>query len=989
MTTPDQVIVGPTAGQEVTPKHPSPSHPTLSMRVREAITALRQRPGLVATVLGWLALLAFVWVTIVSGMVSGKTMLAVDMMGRAPVNWGIDEPEIGIPNILTGDTVDSVAPRSIDFAERMGRGDFPEWNPYVVGGEEFAGLPNLALLSPLSLPWLVLPAELAPGAVKLLEIVAIALGMSLFLRRLKLPAFTWPLATLAYASSGFMVVLATWPQTRVAALIPLAFWATERLIQERRWSAFWPLSLVIAAMWLGGFPAVTIHTLYTSCAYAAVRAIAASGGAWKQRLIQIGSDAARYALGIAGSIMLAFFTLLPFYINSKEVINFEARSYGGVNLPTEALATYIFPHILGTPNLINYDGGMNPVETMSYVGIAAVGCALVALGMHRRSAVSRPVLWFFVALALIGSAAVYLGGPLLDLIQMLPTMRTSLIGRFRGTIGFAVAVLAAIGVASAFANLSRQQSVQRVEASTTRARISDYVGWGGAIAIGVLLSLVVVDAYQNAPANDLNRRWVLESAALGTITVAAIGIMQWWRKPVVVKSVAVAAIAATIALPGAQVARAWWTQSNTKYFYPETSAIKMLANEIGNERFVAVGGAVPIGVSTAYEMRDLLGHAFMTQEWRDVIAAVDASAIITPTYAVFGPEDVEAVASNPVLDRFAVKYMVVPALTRLPGRLEQLSEIAGYAPLKAGESIHSATFAGPVRGVTLALDPDQKPLLGTGVQLEASLISPQGDVLAETHQTLKEVLAANYFSYDNPTFEIPFNADELPDSQEWQLEVRVVTPEATMQIGVVKPDELAVSTVRPVDDGLDIIHTSEVSIVERKNALPRIRWASEGLIADDTSLRIAHMNTGLVEPDQVVLHSEPVIGNATDYGSKAQLTVEDTVDKDITRIQVDADGPGWVVVADSMLRSGWKVSVDGEERSLMPVEHAGAAVFIEEAGAHTIEIKYEAPGLRPGLLVSGTAALAITAAAVFDLRTARRKRSAHQMPDKMASASAS
>lgn len=154
------------------------------------------------------------------------------------------------------------------MAESGRQGTFALWDPYQAGGTEAGALPNSAMLSPLSLPWWLMSSDKAPAAVKLLEIAAVALGMQLLVRnRWRLPAFTAPLAALVFVSSGFMITWTNWPQTRVAALIPLLFWATDRLAIERRWIDIVPMALVTASLLLGGFPAVTAYAMYAAVAF--------------------------------------------------------------------------------------------------------------------------------------------------------------------------------------------------------------------------------------------------------------------------------------------------------------------------------------------------------------------------------------------------------------------------------------------------------------------------------------------------------------------------------------------------------------------------------------------------------------------------------------------------------------------------------------------------------------------------------------------------
>ena len=69
------------------------------------------------------------------------------------------------------DTIDYYLPGIAAIKNAFWSGSFPTWAPYEVGGAPLASLPNHAALSPLSLPYFLLPLWLAPAYVKLGELV--------------------------------------------------------------------------------------------------------------------------------------------------------------------------------------------------------------------------------------------------------------------------------------------------------------------------------------------------------------------------------------------------------------------------------------------------------------------------------------------------------------------------------------------------------------------------------------------------------------------------------------------------------------------------------------------------------------------------------------------------------------------------------------------------------------------------------------------------
>lgn len=198
----------------------------LDRRTRFALWV--RRPGSWVEIAAWAALAAFVVWTIGPALIGHGTFLNTGLLGRY-TPWGETfQSTTASTNILNSDTIDTVAPQNSLLTRLAHEGVFGAWNPYVAGGAELGGVPDSGAWSPLALPWWILPLAAAPGWVKLLEIVVVTVGMSLLLRRWGVPRAGWAIAALVYSSSGFMVAWSNWPQTRVAACIPLLFWAIDR-----------------------------------------------------------------------------------------------------------------------------------------------------------------------------------------------------------------------------------------------------------------------------------------------------------------------------------------------------------------------------------------------------------------------------------------------------------------------------------------------------------------------------------------------------------------------------------------------------------------------------------------------------------------------------------------------------------------------------------------------------------------------------------------
>ena len=877
----------------------------------------------------------FVVVTVFPGLFGNAVFASTGIYLRAPVYGDL---EFTVQNLLVGDTVDVELPRTQLFIEQVRSGDFPFWNPYQAGGGDLGALPNGALLSPLSLPYLVLPFHMAPAAVKLLELIVIAVGMSMLLRSWRLPPVTWPLASLVYASSGFMIAWTNWPQSRVAAFVPLALWAAEHLFQSRRWRSTLPLGLVLAAMWFGGFPAVTINTLYFIGFYLLVRSVAEAPRRLGPQLRSLAASLARLAIAVAVSLATAAIQLVPFFLTLRTTVSFGDRQFSGYALEPDALGTMVFPEALGSPSADNLRFGLHPVETLSYVGAVALALALFAFIFARRSAVPRGALAVVLVVTVLLVIVLYWGTPLLSLMQRLPTLSMSPVGRMRSTLGLCFALLAALGLAVL---LDRERYLQPLRFRSVGLWVRGFA------LLGVLASLAIGIRWSNAHARpvELQRIWVISTLVV-LVLFGAVALLAWLVRRPSIRAVLTFAATLLVLIPALALAKIWWPVHDRDTLYPVSDSVAYLQRHLGDSRYMSIDNALYIGTSTVYQLRDVAGRGFMTQEWKDLLRVADPGLLRTPTYGMFTAESAATSLVNPVLDRLAVRYAVVGDAALVPGAQENLTGGEGTIQWELGDTITTETATGPVRALSL-LSGDSE--LATTIWVRVRAVDDTGAEL---------FVADVETAFKRGRVMIPLDADEFAADQQWRVEIELVEAPQPLPIGSDADSAVpAVDLIRPVDDGLNVAFVGDgVAVLERTQALPRIRWANEPLVVEDTAERLAQMNGELAD-DIVVLERAGDLMPASD--SQAALTLMPSDDIDLTRVSVETDGPGWVVLSESTRHDGWTAELNGEPVDLVAAEHAGSAVYIPEAGDHELTFRFETPGFRVGAAISIVTGLAI------------------------------
>ncbi|SFR86371.1 hypothetical protein SAMN05428970_3296 [Agromyces sp. CF514] len=923
----------------------------VSTRRRSAIT-------LITEVVAWGALVVFTVLSLGSSLIGTSTFLRTDMFANwAPWTSTLEDSPLQLP--FWGDTVDSGASQTMLLTESAHDGVLAEWNPYVAGGAELGGLPNSGAYSPLSAPWWILPSEFAPAAVKVLEIAVIAVGMSLLLRRLGAKRVTWPLAALAYASSGFMIAWTNWPQTRVAALVPLLFWALDRAAVRRRARDAVPVAAALAGMLLGGFPAVVAYALYAGGAYVLVRAAATSG---RVKAVLRASIVA--LAGVVGGVLLSAWQIVPFAINAANVIDFGVREQtGDSHSAFWNLASAFVPDINGGPDGVGIWRQGHPIEAFSYAGIAVVGLAAcaVVIRARRRSRVSA--VGFFATALAICVVLTYVGGFALELAQELPIMSTNSIGRLRSIIGFFVAVLAALGMSKLLDPVPLKVEWRLARASRTHL-IGLVLRIVFAIALAVGTVVIVREAYDQVPLDDRfamlrhQARWI----AAGALVVIAlvIGAYLWTRRAQPVRVlVTVAALAVVTTVPAVGVTDLWWKTSRLDTFFVVTDTHEFLADELGGSRYATVNNAMMPGSSSAYRLRAVDGHAFHTTQWRDLLLAVDPDMMPTPTYSSMNGDNLPESITSPVLDRLAVEYVVAPPGLPVIGSTETPGPATGTVALASGESASTAVGTGPLRGLVLTA-PEQ---LGgaNGIRLNVDLLAADGSTITST---------STWMPHAQNEVRIAVMGDDLDASTQWTARVTVEGDDLRGAFATADDGTLTAAIVRPEADGLRIAHTGDSTVYERTTALDRVRWASDSIVEEDSDRQVEMLASGEIGDDTVLL-DDAADEQPTEPGSSA--TVVETDGDDRMQLQVDADGPGWVVVADSLDRPGWSATLDGEPVELAGAEHAAAAVHVDEAGQHEIVLEYRTPGLTAGIAVTALTLLGLLAWGIVGFVVRRRR----------------
>lgn len=593
--------------------------------------------------------------------------------GFAP--WDTVPPDGEVSNPLVSDLIDSSLPDRRVAVDRLRGGDLPLWQPYANGGRPLAALPNLGLLSPLNWPYLVLPLWYAPGAVQAVTMLVSLAGVVAWLRRLGTSTVAALLAGLAFTLSGFAVVYAGFPAGHIAALTPLGLWAADVATDTRRsWARVVPLALVVAAMWFEGFPQVTAFAVLAMGGWAVATVVDRRRGD-EGPAPGAGQIARTLALPLAAPLLavvlgtaVAAVQLAPFLADTARLDLSAREQTADDHLPGVTALTVVAPDVLGTATGQDWFGPLNELEVQSAVAVPALVLAAVGLVATPRRRAWR--VGVVLAMGTGAAALTWVGGPLLAMAQRTPLFALADVHRVRLLAVVALTLLAA-------------QGVDRLLAGT-RPTARETVGVGALAAGGIAaVGLLAREAWALAPSTAalaVSRRSLVTAAALGVATLVLVGVA--WSRPRTA-GVAVAGLLALTVVSTLPLPARFWPRTDRALFYPATPTHDFLRAAQDGERLLTDGLVLLPGTTSFYGLRTAAAHAFPVPAWQDLLEAVDPDAYrrLSPTFpaVVVTP----AVATSPVLDRLAVRHLVLdPDRPALP----DLSD-AGIEVVHTGDAV--------------------------------------------------------------------------------------------------------------------------------------------------------------------------------------------------------------------------------------------------------------------------------------------------------------
>jgi|GEM_PF-5921383 len=399
-----------------------------------------------------LILLALLGLFSIPGIFSDKVYSASDVLQQEPPLRFADTPADFIPdNRITGDAAVMFEPwRELLRRSITEQHELPLWNPHQGNGVPHMANAQSALFYPLT--WLSTFGGPRWGILfaNAIKLFAAGFGMYLFLRQLRVHFWVALLGGATWMFSSGLTVWLPWPITDGLALFPLLLYCIERAFIKKGSAAYVGLALLVALIIFSGHVQTAIHLFFVAASYGLFRLLVGRTG-FVRRLRVAGMLVLSAALGFG----LASVQLIPFIEYLQHSVVWAQRSAFTVNpyvQPLRLLGLLFMPDLVGNPawswapdfvdnKLANFND-----STAGYVGLAPVIFAFAALPCAWRN----KQLWFFVGLVGFVLAMVYrVPHVIFDTVTQLPGLSTVNHIRLLFLFGFAMVVIAALGVSAA------------------------------------------------------------------------------------------------------------------------------------------------------------------------------------------------------------------------------------------------------------------------------------------------------------------------------------------------------------------------------------------------------------------------------------------------------------------------------------------------------------------------------------------------------------
>ncbi len=922
------------------------------------VTAAPPRPPFLKRVPLWVGPLLIMLVAVGAFMprsLAGQaTSVAVDMMEpMSPLRDTIRrEPEVVSP--VQTDQVE-VVPNHVSFFDHLRNGEFQLWDPQHGLGTPLGTNPNMFVLSPLSLALVAVPSWYALSlrvAILLLVAQGATYGLA---RRFGVGRGIATVAAVAYAFNGANIVFVH--RVNAAFLYPLFLLVLDRAVEKPSVRRALAVGGVTAWIWLEGFPASTVHSIYLGALWVLwllyryiVRARAEGRLDWKQVAGRVAATGGGVAWGMAlAAVNFVYFLQFISSIGLLDQRHQDSAGHLGSMFLFGTFSSGIYGNTLD-PN--DWWMGSNPVEAVTTIGGVAMVMGVVAVGLALAGRVrltprGRDV-WPFLMASTLGLVVLtFIGTGLLGLTYAMPGLGDNPLTRIRFAIALPVVLLGALGA----------DAYVRRRADGERPPLRSTVLWAVLVACAFVLPADQFTdlVYSQSRVTEVARA-VLTGLVLAGVVVALMVLAARrpsWRPALAV--LAAALVWVDVALP----LREFTPEAPVEDFYPETDGHRALQRLAGDEyRFAASGVDYYPNDATLHGLFDLRGATLRPERVKDFVRLADPEAFDRDYMKQLLARDEWNLAS-PVYDELSLRYFIVGTAMAPFGTPVRVTGQPGTATVPATEAAPVVTSVDLPEGTA-----------GVGFVATAS-----GDGCAAAELTVEARQGSEVRRTQRPAadaagdwVDLGLVAQDLDPSRPTELTIAPDRPDCTVAVATAGDGPALRAFVEDPAGPVRLVEVADGWIYERPGAKPMVRAYSDWDIAPTAT---AARKAFVADPSRAVVIDTDEL--PTDPGSTATVTGTDFADNEVTTT-VESEGNALVAVAQSAT-VGWQVTIDGEPAPLVQL-FGGLTSVVVPPGRHEVQFAFRPKAFYLGAGISGLALVGGLGALVVDEVLRRRRRRA-------------
>lgn len=306
---------------------------------------------------------------------------------------GFNPEKFPVKNPLITDPILQTYPWRFISIENIKHSNFPLWNPYSFSGQPLLANLQSAPFGILNILFVILPFKASWAFQVILPLMLTSIFMFLFLKSLKLKDFASAYGAVVLPFSGFFVAWMLWGTiTSTAMWLPLILFCLNKYFETKKPIYFLILILSFSQTLLSGHTQTSFYVLLCTSLYLFYLNIQQK----KPKLT------AHILLAFVLSLLISAIQILP----TIEFSNLSNRSLDQAYfpgrkdwfIPLQHLVQIIAPNFFGNPTTYNYWGVWNYAEFVSYIGIAPLFFAIVALFKKEKNTIFFIILTFICLL---------------------------------------------------------------------------------------------------------------------------------------------------------------------------------------------------------------------------------------------------------------------------------------------------------------------------------------------------------------------------------------------------------------------------------------------------------------------------------------------------------------------------------------------------------------------------------------------------------------